>query len=291
MAAGKAVSLRWTREEEFTWAYFRPAGVMDVHAALDDKGVIASWFFVNINSGPSSIETPYKVPRARSQFVQAEAPLRHGSYRALAATANTFARECAMDELAALAGRDPLAFRLAHVENPRLRAVVEEVARKFDWTNRAKAKQPDVGVGIACGTEKGSYVATAAEIAIDRANDRVKVLRVCQAYECGGVMNPGNLVAQNEGALVQALGPALRELIRFENGEVLTNAFSDYAVPRFADVPRMDIHILNRPDLPSVGAGETPLIALAPAIANAVFHATGKRVREMPIRLPESGAE
>jgi len=119
-AAGKPVSLRWTREEEFTWAYFRPAGVIDAEASLSDDGSITSWYFVNINSGPSAIDTPYRVPRdkAKTQFVQSEPPLRHGSYRALASTANVFARESFMDELAAAAGKDPLAFRLAQRSPP-----------------------------------------------------------------------------------------------------------------------------------------------------------------------------
>ncbi len=113
-AAGKPVSLRWTREEEFTWAYFRPAAVIEAEASLDGDGQITSWHFVNINSGGSAVETPYRVAKSRSQFIQAEAPLRHGSYRALASTANTFARECFMDELAEAAGKDSLGFRLAH---------------------------------------------------------------------------------------------------------------------------------------------------------------------------------
>ncbi|HEY2148899.1 MAG TPA: molybdopterin cofactor-binding domain-containing protein, partial [Pirellulales bacterium] len=132
-SAGKPVSLRWNREEEFTWAYFRPAGLLLAEAGLDAAGKITSWHFVNVNSGPSAVETPYRIAQAKSQFVQSEPPLRHGSYRALASTANVFARECFMDELAAAAGRDPLEFRLAHLDNPRLRAVLEEAAKRFRW--------------------------------------------------------------------------------------------------------------------------------------------------------------
>jgi len=145
-AAGRPVSLQWTREEEFTWAYFRPAAVIDIEASLDDQGALTSWHFININSGGAAVDTPYRTGKARSRYAPSDPPLRQGSYRVLAATANNFARECFMDEL--------------------------------------------------------------------------------------------------------------------------------------------DIHLLNRPDLPSAGAGETPIIAIAPAIANAVFQATGTRVREMPIRLP-----
>jgi isoquinoline 1-oxidoreductase len=115
------------------------------------------------------------------------------------------------------------------------------------------------------------------------------VLRVCQAYECGKILDPANLENQVVGAIIMGLGPALREAMRFEGGKVLNASFNRYLVPRFADVPAIDVHLLDRPDLPSVGAGETPLIAVAPAIASAYHHATGRRSRSMPLRV-EPGA-
>jgi isoquinoline 1-oxidoreductase len=286
LAAKRPVSLRWTREEEFTWAYFRPAALIDVEAGLDDRGTLTSWHFVNINSGQAAVESPYRVARSRSQFVASDAPLRQGSYRALAATANNFAREAFLDELAAAAGADSLDFRLAHLENERLRAVLEEAAARFSWRQRVQQKQPNVGVGLACGTEKGSYVAACVEVAVDRAQGQILVRRVCEVFECGAVLNPDNLRAQVQACILMGLGPALREEIRFENGKLLNPNFNECPVPRFRDVPELDIHLLNRPDLPSAGGGETPIIAIAPAIANAVFHATGVRVHAMPIRLP-----
>jgi CO/xanthine dehydrogenase Mo-binding subunit len=284
-AANRPVLLRWTREEEFTWAYFRPAGVIDIEASLDESGKLTSWYCININSGPSALETPYRAGNNRSHFVQSDPPLRQGSYRALAATANTFARESFMDELAAAIGTDPLEFRLAHLENARLRAVLQEAADKFDWKERVRQKQTDVGVGLACGTEKGSYVATCAEVSIDRTQNRLVVRRLCQAFECGAILNPDNLLSQVQGAMVMGLGPALREHMRFAHGKMGTAKFERYLVPRFRDVPELEIHLVNRPDLPSVGAGETPVIGVAPAIANAVYHACGQRVRQMPIQL------
>jgi isoquinoline 1-oxidoreductase subunit beta len=287
-AAAKPVSLRWTREEEFTWAYFRPAALIEAEASLDTNGALTSWHFVNINSGGSAVDTPYRSGKTSCRFLRSDAPLRQGSYRVLAATANNFARERFMDELAAAAGADPLDFRLAHLENSRLRAVLETAAKRFNWKERAGKKSPSAGVGLACGTEKGSYVAACVEIGISQGS--ISVRRVCQVFECGAILNPENLLAQVQGAIIMGLGPALREEMLFENGEMLNASFRKYHVPRFQDVPELDIHLLNRPDLTSSGAGETPIMVIAPAIANAVFHATGVAVRTMPISLPKTSS-
>ncbi len=284
-AAGKPVSLRWTREEEFTWAYFRPAGVIEAEASLDAQGKIATWHFININSGPNAVDTPYAIGKTDCRFVPSKPPLRHGSYRGLAATANNFAREVLMDELAALAGADPLAFRLAHLDNPRLRAVLDTAAKQFRWQERAGRKDANTAVGLACGTEKGSYVAACVEVEIDREQHTLKVLHICEAFECGAIVNPANLLSQVQGAIIMGLGAALREEMQFENGEILNASFGEYLVPRLDDVPELDIHLVNRPDLPAAGAGETPIIAIAPAIANAVFRATGARVQALPVRI------
>ena len=284
-AAARPVLVRWTREEEFTWAYFRPAAVIDVAASLDAKGGLTSWHFINVNSGAAAVDTPYRAGKTQCRTVASNAPLRQGSYRVLAATANNFARESFMDELAAAAGADPLDFRLTHLDNPRLRAVLDEAAKRFKWRERVRQKQPNIGVGLACGTEKGSFVAACAEVVIDPATDRITVRRVTEVFECGAIVNPHNLLAQVQGCIIMGLGPALREEMQFADGKMRNASFSRYLVPRFADVPELDIHLLNRPDLPSAGGGETPIIAIAPAIANAVFHATGKRTRQMPIRL------
>lgn len=190
-----------------------------------------------------------------------------------------------MDELAAAAGTDPLAFRLAHLENPRLRDVLEKVAKEFDWNGRAKKKDDAVGIGLACGMDKGSFVAAAVEVEIDRAKNSFKVRHVCQAFECGKILNPSNLLGQVQGGIVMGLGAVLREEMQFEDGKILNAAYRKYQVPRFSDVPELDIHLMDRPDLASAGAGETPIIVIAPAVANALFRATGKSVNAMPIRL------
>lgn len=275
--AAKPVSLRWTRAEEFMWAYFRPAGLFEVEAALDGS-LITAWDFTNYNAGAAAIESPYKTAATRTRFVYCNSPLREGSYRGIAATANTFVRECFIDELAQAASADPLEFRLANLENPRLRDVLTAAAKKFRWNERKEK-----GIGLACGTEKGSYVAACARVEIE--NGAPKVREFCMAYECGGILNPSNLKAQVEGSIIQGLGGALTEEIQFEGGRLLNGSFAKYRMPRLRDVPPLEIVLLDRRDLPPAGAGETPIIAVAPAIANAVFHATGKRPRSMPVRL------
>jgi isoquinoline 1-oxidoreductase len=282
-SAGQPVHLRWTREEEFTWAYFRPAGLIEVSAAIDDAGALARWEFTNYSSGQSAIETPYRVADRRVRFVGSQAPLRQGSYRALASTANTFARESAMDELAALAMADPLEFRLKHLADGRLKDVLLAAAKTFDWAKMRAAAERGRGVGLACGTEKGSYVAACAEVEVKES--QIRVLRVCQAYECGAILNPRNLQAQVEGSIIMGLGAALTEEIQFEDGKITNADFASYRVPRMSDVPELDVVLVNRPDLPSVGGSETPIIAVAPAVANAVFHATGIRSRSMPLKV------
>ncbi len=281
--AGHPVHVRWTREEELTWAYFRPAGVIDVRAGVDSSGRLLGWDFTNCNSGGSAIETPYRVPHGRTRFLEADSPLRQGSYRALASTANTFARESAMDELAALVAADPLTFRLEHLDEGRLKDVLRAASERFDWSGRRTARQPNRGIGLACGTEKGSYVAACAEVEVIDGNLHVR--HICQAYECGAIQNPGNLRSQVEGCLIMGLGGALYENIEFEDGRILNPQFSSYRVPRMQDVPDLDIVLVDRRDLPSVGAGETPIIAVAPAIANAIYDACGVRSRSLPLQL------
>lgn len=284
-AAGKPVRVVWTRAEEFAWAQFRPAGAIEMEASLAPDGSIATWRHINVNSGPGALKPPYRVGEMDCRFLQSDAPLRHGSYRALASTANTFAREAFMDELAALAGSDPLAFRLGLIAEPRLRDALAEAASRFGWAEKSKAKEPGKGVGLACGTDKGGFVACCVAVTVDEAEGAVTVDRVCQVYDCGKIINPDNLRSQVEGAILMGLGPALREAIEFADGMVTNGSFRDYRVPRFADLPALDIHLLDRPDVPPAGAGETPIIAIAPAVANAVAAATGRRHRSMPIRI------
>jgi isoquinoline 1-oxidoreductase len=278
--AGKPVKLVWTRQEEFMWAYFRPAGVIEVTSGVKKDGTVTAWDFHNYNSGSAAIRGVYDFPNQRIQFHSSRSPLRQGSYRALAAPANHFARETHMDELAKVVGMDPLAFRLHNLKDTRLRDVLNAAAEKFGWGKSEPAKSH--GFGIAGGFEKGSYVATCVEIVVEPSGE-VRVLRVVEAFECGGVINPDHLTNQIEGMIMMGLGGALFEAIRFENGKILNGRMAQYRVPRFSDLPKIEIIMLDRRDLTSVGGGETPIVAIAPAVGNAIFHATGVRVRSMPL--------
>ena len=283
-AAGKPVCVRWTREEEFTWAYCRPAAVIDCRAGLTAAGAVAAWDFTSINPGGAALATPYAIPNARVASVATDSPLPQGSYRCLGATANNFARESFMDELAAATGADPLEFRLCHLENRRLRAVLEKAAKEFGWAARRKQVTGGRGVGLACGTEKDSVVAACVEVSLDRAKGALHVTEVCEAFECGPILNPAGLLSQVQGCIVMALGGALTEELEFRDGKIQNPRFSRYRVPRFRDVPRIDVHLVENRETAPAGGGETPIIAAAPAIANAVFAASGVRLRSLPLR-------
>jgi CO/xanthine dehydrogenase Mo-binding subunit len=280
-AAGKPVKLIWTREEEFTWAYARPAGVIEIRSGVKADGSLVAWEYHNYNSGPSGIATPYEIAHQKVAFHETQSPLRQGSYRGLAATANHFARECHMDELAHAANMDPLAFRLKNLQDARMRAVLEGAAEKFGWGKR----QPSAGrgFGIACGFEKGGYVACCAEVTVARPSGTVKIERVVEAWECGAIVNPEHLKNQVEGSVVMGIGGALFEALQFENGRITNPQLSKYRVPRFSDLPAIETVLIDRKDLPSAGAGETPIVGLAPAVGNAIFDACGRRVRSLPM--------
>jgi isoquinoline 1-oxidoreductase len=276
-AAGRPVKVTWTREEEFAWAYFRPAGVIEIQGGLDGGNRMVVWTHDNVNSGAAGIRTPYDVPHQRITFRRAQSPLRQGSYRALAATANNFARESHVDELAGLAGADPVEFRLRHLTDPRLKGVLQAAADGAGW----RSATGGMHLGIACGTEKGSYVATAVALTVEQ--KKIAIQRIVCAFDCGAVVNPNGVRNQIEGALVQGIGGALFESVQFGDGRLENGGFSAYRVPRFADVPAIDIVTIEPDRAPPAGAGETPMIALAPAIAGAVARATGRRVRSLPL--------
>ena len=280
-AANCPVKVTWSREDEFRGGYLRPAAVIDVASSADADGRLTGWSFTNINSGQVGLATPYRVPSQLLVYQPAQAPLPQGSYRALAATANNFARESQMDEMARLLGADPLAFRLAHLDDPRLAGVLRRAARRIGW-DRRDGLPPGHGIGLACGREKDGLVATAAEVRVDD-DGILRVLRLVTAFDCGAIVDPANLANQVEGATVMGLGGALFEQVDFAGGRITNASMSQYRVPRLPDVPQVEVILVDQPDLPSAGGGETPLIAVAPAVANAICGATGIRLRSLPL--------
>jgi nicotinate dehydrogenase subunit B len=283
-ATKRAVKLVWSRDEEFAWAYFRPAGVIDVRAGASKDGTLTVWDFHNYNSGGSGLATPYVVSNQRVAFHPSQSPLRQGSYRGLAATANHFARESQMDDLAHAIGMDPLAFRVKNLKDERLINVLRAATDKFGWGTHKSVSgsgRSGRGAGLACGVEKGGYTAACAEVEVGGSDVRIR--RLVVAFECGAVVNPNGLDNQVSGAIVQGLGGALFEAIDFEDGHLVNGRFSQYRVPRFADVPPIEVVLLDRRDLPPAGAGETPIVGVAPAIGNAIFNAAGTRIRSLPM--------
>jgi nicotinate dehydrogenase subunit B len=184
-----------------------------------------------------------------------------------------------MDEVARTLGQDPLGFRLAHVRDERLATVLQAAATRIGWDQPRPAA---TAVGIAGGIEKEARVATAVEARVgdDR---RLEILRAVTAFECGRIINADGLANQVEGAFVQGLGGALFEAIRFDDGVVHNASMTAYRVPRIEDVPPIEVILVDRPDLAPAGGGETPIIAVAPAVANAIHAATGIRLRAMPL--------
>jgi len=273
------VKVVWTREEEFVWAYFRPGGVIKVNAGVNKDGTITAWKFTNYNSGGAGLDTQYKASNKQIAHVPSNTPLRQGSYRGLAATANVFARECSMTDLARLIGMDPLDFRVKNLDDDRFIAVLQAAAKAFGW---GKPKTAGHGCGIAGGFEKGGHVGTCAEVMVN-SDKEVKVLRVTQAFECGAIVNPHHLENQAIGSIIQGLGGALFEAVQFADGKILNAGLSSYRVPRFSDVPKIEVILVDRKDLPSAGAGEAAIIGVAPAIRNAILDAAGTALNTLPM--------
>jgi CO/xanthine dehydrogenase Mo-binding subunit len=219
----------------------------------------------------------------------AQSPLRVSSFRTLGATGNTFANESFMDELATAAGADPLEFRLRHLTDPRARAVLNAAAERASWQprtpgSRRPAGSPATGRGIAFGQYEGTeaYVATVAEVEVDTASGAVRVTRIVVAHDCGLIINPDGVTNQVEGNVVQSLSRVLKEEVLFDETRILSVDFLTYPILTFSEVPSIEVVLINRPDQPALGAGEPASITTAPAVANAIYAATGARVRQAP---------
>jgi isoquinoline 1-oxidoreductase len=271
---GEAVRLAWSRQEEFERSYLRPPALLELAAALDAKGRITAWEHHNYCAGASGLQHPYAFAEYWCGFHQADAPLRHGSYRSLAAVANTFAREMHLDACAKAAEADPVEYRLRHIESARFREVIEKGAVRFGWASRKG------GHGMSATIEKGGHLACFVQL-------EDKPLRVAESLivaDFGAALNPDHLKAQVEGAFIQSLGPALFEEIQWNAESIENSRMSKYRVPRFRDVPaKFEVILVDRRDVDPAGAGEAPITVGAPAIAAAAGRMWGQAVTRLPV--------
>ena len=318
---GKPVRVQWMREDEFQWEPLGSAMVVKLDAALDGNGRIVNWTHELWSHGHSTrpgydkeganllaawhLAQPVKKPRPGNpglpgggshrnaiplydfpnqrvvNHLVREAPIRTSALRSLGAHVNVFAIESFMDELAVAAGADPVEFRLRHLSDVRGRAVIEAVARRADW--RSGERGDGVrgrGIGFARYKNLGCYVAVIVEI---EAENEVQVKRAYAAIDAGQVINPDGLINQTEGGIVQTISWTLKEQIQYDRQRVTTSTWADYPILTFAEVPEIDVEVLNRPNEPVLGAGEGAQGPTAGAIANAVYNALGVRLRDMPL--------
>ena len=321
--SGRPVQVQWMRDDEFAWEPYGPAMVMRTRASQDGQGNVVDWAFDVWSNGhmhrPSSVPTSEKISSLvaawhiakaipRSPQVDAplsggiannavagyefpnqrvvehnvqELPLRVSSLRALGAYANVFALESFMDELAAAAGADPVEYRLRHLKDPRARAVIELAAQKAGWQPGA-VSDGTVGYGFAYARYKNAagYFAIAVELALDQG---IRVRRAVAALDVGQAINPDGVINQNEGGIVQAISWTLKEQLRFNRERVTSRSWEEYPILTFPEVPQVEVHLINRPEEPPLGGGETTMGPTAAAIANALHHALGVRIRDLPL--------
>jgi len=284
---GKPVMVVWTRDEEFFYDTFHPAGVYRVRSGIDKSGMIKLWDYNVYYGGTRGSDTIYDVPNAKttSYSQNKDSPGIHpfdtGPWRAPNNNANTFARESQIDIMASDAGIDPLEFRLKNLKDEKMIACWKAVADKFGYV---PAKTPSGrGIGMACGTDAGTWVALMAEVKVDNTAGKVKVVRVVCAQDMGLCVNPQGALIQMEGSIMMGLGYTFSEEIQFEGGDIKNRGFDSYEIPRFSWIPKIDCVILDRKDKPPKGGGEPAIIAIGAIVANAIFDATGARLYRMPM--------
>ncbi|WP_028222017.1 xanthine dehydrogenase family protein molybdopterin-binding subunit [Paraburkholderia oxyphila] len=319
-ALKRPVRVQWMRNDEHGWDPKGPATEAQIQASLDAEGNIGRWIYTI--STPTHISRPMgsagnllpgrlmgRAPKpvriggdhcARTLYRFAnervtvrwlpDGPLRPSALRGLGAVANTFANESSMDELARLAERDPIDFRLAHLTDERAKAVLQEARRISNWNaRRAAATQANaaekegVGVALARLEPGGAYVAAVCCVAVNAQTGETRVSRVFVAHDCGLIVNPDGLRNQIQGCVVQTISRTMKEEFRFSATAMLTLDWASYPILRFSECPQeVQISLINREDQPPVGAGEPTALTIAPAIGNAIFHATGVRIRKTP---------
>ena len=289
---GKPVQVERTRAEEFFFDTFDPASVVRISSGLDAQGMISRWDYTVLAAGERGAVTFYDIPNmrvrsaggtsyGRAPSIAGLHPFGVGPWRGPGANMNVFATESQIDIMAVASGVDPLAFRLKHIQEPRMRRVMQAAAKAFGWT---PATGPSGrGYGIGCSSDAGSVVATMAEVKVDRASGKVDVVRIVCAQDMGIVINPEGAKMQIEGGLTMGLGYALTEELRFHGGEILDQNFDTYRLPHFIGAPIVQAVLVENNDLAPQGCGEPAITTAGAVIANAVFDATGIRMLRLPL--------
>jgi len=285
--AQKPVMVTYTREEEFFMDFFRNATVIKIKSGVTKEGKIKLWDFNQYHAGARGSDTIYDVPHAKTtQYSNKRGSRVHllevGAWRAPHANSNTFARESQIDIMASKIGKDPLQFRLDNLSDQKMIAVVEALRDKFAYT---PAPGPSGrGIGIALGTDAGTWAAVIIEVKVDVATGEVQPIRATVSQDMGMCVNPQGSIIQAEGCVTMGMGYALAEDIEFKGGDVISKNFDTYQLPLFSWVPEViDTVILDRQDQPPQGGGEPAIILMGGAIANAIFDACGARIYQMPM--------
>ena len=277
----RPIQLVWTRAEDMQHDHYRPASLALLRGALDSSGNPVAWF--HRVAGPElageGLEVAYDLPNLRTEHIEDDPGVPTGYWRSVGASQNAFAVEGFTDELATAAGVDPVEFRLRHLGgSPRLRAVLELAAEKARWTEPAPHGRSR---GVAAYYAHGGWAAQIAEVSIT-ADRMIKVHRIVCVVDCGFIVNPDTAKAQIEGAIVFGLTAALKSTITIADGRAEQTGFRDYPLLTIADTPAIEVHLMPSRESPS-GAGECGVPPVAPAVANAVFAATGRRLRKLPM--------
>ncbi|MBM4026939.1 MAG: isoquinoline 1-oxidoreductase [Planctomycetes bacterium] len=281
-ATGKPVQVCWTREEEFFFDAFRPAAVVTIRSGLTRDGKPAFWDYSVYAAGERGAAHFYDIPHHRTtSFGGAAHPFATGPWRAPANNTNCFARESQIDLMAAQARMDPLEFRLKNLKDQRAIRVLEAAAERFGW--KPAPTPSGRGLGVAVGTDVGTWVAEIAEVQVDKRTGRVQVKRVVCAQDMGLCVNPQGAAIQVEGCITMGLGYALTEDIHFRNGMILDRNFDTYELPRFSAVPKIETVLLDRKDQPAHGGGEPAIILVGAVVANAIHDATGASLLQLPM--------
>ena len=283
---GKPVMVVWTRDEEFFFDTFHPAGVIKVSSGMDKNGMLKFWDYKIWFSGSRGSEPTYDIPNTSITHFEEKRngpqvhPFATGAWRAPNNNTNTFARECQIDIMASKAGIDPLEFRLKNLKDRHIIDCLKAGAAKFGYV---AGKSPSGrGIGVACGSDAGAWVAFFAEVKVDKTTGQVKVVRIAVAQDMGQCVNTEGSLIQMEGSITMGLGYTFSEELKFEGGNIGDRGFDTYNLPRFSWLPKIDCVILDRMNEPPQGGGEPAIIGIGAVVANAIHDATGARLFAMP---------